>query len=219
MTLLLAFGGCQKGYDDSALWDEVNGLKTRLAELEKQVNARIATLQELVEAVEGKKSITDVLSIPPDAVKPDYYLVTFSDNTSLIWSDHIQIPECDQPLPGYDVSAPACYTLLMTDGTKTYLYNWHFVNAFQDDLCPHPWHVPALSDIQVMKTLVSVADMRASNWRDYSFQITPHEGVPGYLWSYAEYNATQGYMLDQQGIKYPTNYAPKVLYMNVRCVQ
>jgi uncharacterized protein (TIGR02145 family) len=72
--------GCSK-YDDSALWNEVNDLKARLTKLEEQVNARITNLQELVEA-RTKKYVTDVLPVP-NSEKPDYYLITFSDNTSI----------------------------------------------------------------------------------------------------------------------------------------
>jgi uncharacterized protein (TIGR02145 family) len=79
---LLAVNSCTK-YDDSALWNEVNDLKTRMTALEKQVNDDIETLKGLVTALEKKKYITNVSPFPPNSEKPEYYLIIFSDGTSI----------------------------------------------------------------------------------------------------------------------------------------
>lgn len=67
--------GCQ--YDDDDLWKEIDGIKTQLAELNKEVS----TLQTLVEALRQSKTITDVKQTA------DGYTITFNDNTSVTIAD------------------------------------------------------------------------------------------------------------------------------------
>lgn len=62
---------CQ--YDDDDLWKEIDGLKTQLTELNKEVS----TLQTLVDALRQSKTITDVKETD------DGYTITFNDNTTV----------------------------------------------------------------------------------------------------------------------------------------
>lgn len=55
--------GCSDKYDDSALRNDLNDLKSRVAKLEelcKQMNTNISSLQEIVKALKERESITNV---------------------------------------------------------------------------------------------------------------------------------------------------------------
>ena len=58
-------------YDDDDLWKEIDGIKTQLAELNKEVSA----LQTLVDALRQSKTISDVTQTDTG------YTITFNDNT------------------------------------------------------------------------------------------------------------------------------------------
>ena len=79
---LIAFAmGCSK-YDDSALWDSVNNLKDRVAQLEelcKQVNTNIAALQTIVSAVQSNDYITTVTPIKSGNEEIGY-TITFANH-------------------------------------------------------------------------------------------------------------------------------------------
>lgn len=65
-------------YDDSDLWDAVNGIENRVETLEQasaQMNADIKTLQSILEAIQNNISIT---TITPTA---NGYTITFSDGS------------------------------------------------------------------------------------------------------------------------------------------
>ena len=54
---------CRKEFDDSAIWDEIYDLEQRVANLEKQVNTNIKSIQQLAEAAQSYdyvKSITPI---------------------------------------------------------------------------------------------------------------------------------------------------------------
>lgn len=64
-------------YDDDDLWKEIDGIKTQLAELNKEVSA----LQTLVDALRQSKTISDVTQTDTG------YTITFNDNTSVSIAD------------------------------------------------------------------------------------------------------------------------------------
>lgn len=74
--------GCSNDYDDSKLWDSVNGLENRVAKLEelcKQINTNISSLQEIVKALQKNESIKSVATLPDGSG----YLITFSSGKSI----------------------------------------------------------------------------------------------------------------------------------------
>jgi hypothetical protein len=76
--ILIALGGCQK-YDDGALWDEVNSQAERLAALEAwqaTLNGNITALQELVNALQTQRYVTNVLEFTAPA--PGGYIISFN---------------------------------------------------------------------------------------------------------------------------------------------
>jgi hypothetical protein len=69
---------------------------------------------------------------------------TFGDQ---IWSDVIQVPACDKSDFMESVTSPDCRSY--TSGSTTwYYYNWPYVIANQDKMCPAPWRVPSSVDFQ-----------------------------------------------------------------------
>lgn len=64
MALALAFAACSDDYDDSALWDAVNGNTERIEALEawqEQVNSNIEALQQLLNTMDYITSVTPVM--------------------------------------------------------------------------------------------------------------------------------------------------------------
>ena len=73
---------CSKDYDDSALWDSVNGLENRVAKLEelcKQMNTNISSLQEIVKALKERESITNVSTLSNGSG----YSITFTSGKTI----------------------------------------------------------------------------------------------------------------------------------------
>jgi len=64
---------CSDDYDDSAIWEELNILKNRIA----QMNSEISSLQTIINALNSGKSIKSV----SDLTEGNGYRLTFSDDT------------------------------------------------------------------------------------------------------------------------------------------
>jgi uncharacterized protein (TIGR02145 family) len=64
---------------------------------------------------------------------------------SQIWSDVINIPACDHDAYTNSNDVPYCRSYT-TSGIKWYYYNWPYVNANKNTLCPSPWRVPSRED-------------------------------------------------------------------------
>jgi hypothetical protein len=90
------------------------------------------------------------LPIPPYAASTQTW--TFG-NSSLIWSDVIHIPNCNNPFDDSSLDEPKCCSYAVDETTWYYYYNWPYVNTNKDELCPSPWRVPTKGDFE---TLVSV---------------------------------------------------------------
>ena len=72
--------GCSEEFDDSAIWENLNSLESRVAALEqlcKQMNTNITSLQSIVEALQNKDYVTSVAPITEDG-KTIGYTITFS---------------------------------------------------------------------------------------------------------------------------------------------
>lgn len=79
---LIVSAGCSDDYDDSKLWDSVNGLENRVAKLEelcKQMNTNISSLQEIVTALQKNESIKSVATLTDG----NGYLITFSSGKTI----------------------------------------------------------------------------------------------------------------------------------------
>ena len=79
----ITLANCSDSYDDSKLWDSINGLENRVAKLEelcKQMNTNISSLQEIVTALQKNESIKSVATLPDGSG----YLITFSSGKTII---------------------------------------------------------------------------------------------------------------------------------------
>ncbi|MDF9830056.1 PL29 family lyase N-terminal domain-containing protein [Parabacteroides sp. PF5-6] len=82
LTAAVLLGGCK--YDDTELWDAVNGQAARIAALEQwqtTVNSNISTLQGLVSALGDNDYITGVT--PFASPEPGGYTITFSKSSPI----------------------------------------------------------------------------------------------------------------------------------------
>ncbi|MDR3132478.1 MAG: fibrobacter succinogenes major paralogous domain-containing protein [Prevotellaceae bacterium] len=71
---------------------------------------------------------------------------TFGGQT---WSDHIHLPECNKDDFKGSTSDPQCRSY--TGKRKAwYYYNWPYVAAHAEKLCPSPWRVPSREDFKVL---------------------------------------------------------------------
>lgn len=73
---------CSDDYDDSKLWNSINGLEDRVAKLEelcKQMNTNISSLQEIVTALQNSETIKSVSSLTDGTG----YLITFSTGKTI----------------------------------------------------------------------------------------------------------------------------------------
>jgi uncharacterized protein (TIGR02145 family) len=69
---------------------------------------------------------------------------------SQIWSDVINIPECDRDAFTNSNTVPYCRSYVV-NGKRWFYYNWTYVNENQNTLCPSPWwRVPTNDDFKAL---------------------------------------------------------------------
>jgi hypothetical protein len=85
---------------------------------------------------------------------------TFGD---LIWSDAIWIPECNKPdFEESDFYYPVqdCRSFTPSNSSKAwYYYNWYYVSANKDRMCPSPWRVPSREDLESLQSATSPREL------------------------------------------------------------
>jgi hypothetical protein len=65
-----------------------------------------------------------------------------------VWSDAIQIPECNKTDFPNSRTEPQCRNYYQSISNRTfYYYNWPYVKQHEESLCPPPWRVPTASDL------------------------------------------------------------------------
>ena len=63
----------------------------------------------------------------------------------MIWSDAIQIPECDRERFESSLTTPECRSYYV-GATKWFYYNWRYLGMYRKNLCPDPWRLPKQAD-------------------------------------------------------------------------
>ena len=74
----ITLANCSDSYDDSKLWDSVNGLENRVTKLEelcKQMNTNISSLQTIVAAIQNSESVVSVIPITKQTETVGYTIV------------------------------------------------------------------------------------------------------------------------------------------------
>jgi uncharacterized protein (TIGR02145 family) len=80
---------------------------------------------------------------------------------SQVWSDYINIPECDHVTYTNSNTDPYCRSNTANE-KKWYYYNWAYVNKNQKTLCPEQWRVPTKDDFVALdKALGGTGDARS----------------------------------------------------------
>lgn len=82
LAIIVIGNSCKNEFDDSTLWNSINGLEDRVAKLEelcKQMNTNISSLQEIVTALQNSETIKSVSSLPDGTG----YLITFSSGKTI----------------------------------------------------------------------------------------------------------------------------------------
>jgi hypothetical protein len=143
---------------------------------------------------------------------------TFGESP-LVWSDAIQIPECDKDDYDNHDTEPRCRSY-MSDKLR-YYYNWSYVNTNAATLCPSPWRVPSSSSD--FSALVGATD-RSTLINEWGYggyaRGSSMENVSSraYYWSSTDSGNTAYYLLYYSDNLY-VNYTSKVLGHQVRCVK
>ncbi|MDR1273908.1 MAG: hypothetical protein LBK12_05095 [Odoribacteraceae bacterium] len=77
------------------------------------------------------------------------------------WSDAIQMPDCNKE--SFEESETEPQGRSYRSGGKTYYYyNWAYVNANKNTMCPSPWRVPTRQDFERLYNLDMDAHQQAT---------------------------------------------------------
>ena len=98
-VVLMMFASCDK-YDDSSIRNDIQKLDERVSALEKwqgEVNRNIASLQTIVEALNGRDYVTDVSEIKDDEGYTVGYNVHFNKGGSKTINSSLIFPVPKRP--------------------------------------------------------------------------------------------------------------------------
>jgi uncharacterized protein (TIGR02145 family) len=146
-----------------------------------------------------------------------------------IWSDAIRIPACNKVsfTDSKDTSDCRSYT----GGLEIwYYYNWAYVHANADTLCPSPWRVPTENDLEL---LVKIAKQNSlidawglpgyaignSTGAEGELANLGGEGKLGYQWSATSLGNMYAYYLGYSSGGLYVGNTSKGYRFQVRCVR
>jgi hypothetical protein len=66
-----------------------------------------------------------------------------------VWSDAVRCPDCNKDALEDSYTAPRCRSYTSDEKTRDY-YNWAYVDANKEEMCPSPWRVPTKKDFDVL---------------------------------------------------------------------
>jgi hypothetical protein len=105
------------------------------------VESRAATVTFAAGTLSKAVSVTQAANVPTYAASTQ----TWTFGSTLVWSDAIQIPDCNKSSFTTSDTDPHCRSYTLGDNTW-YYYNWAYVNTNAATLCPQSWHVPTYTD-------------------------------------------------------------------------
>jgi hypothetical protein len=140
----------------------------------------------------------------------------------LIWGDPARLPGCDKADFANNDTEPQCRSY--TSGTNTwYYYNWAYVHAYANRLCPSPWYVPDRDEIydEFFAHAVSVETMiNAWGYGGYvDGGSIVHDETEAYYWSSTENNTNTAYYLTYNSSEKNLRTTNKYYGYQVRCVK
>jgi hypothetical protein len=144
---------------------------------------------------------------------------TFGESP-LIWSDAIEIPDCNKSDFGNSYTEPRCRSY--TSGKLRYYYNWAYVKAHAATLCPSPWKVPEQSDFNALVDATNYSTL-FSEWGGYggyaSGSTVTYMSTYGRYWSSTEDSTPYANYLDYRNGNLFVYYNYKYVGYQVRCVK
>jgi hypothetical protein len=158
------------------------------------------------------------------AGKPDTPLYAASTQTwtfgDQIWSDAIQIPECNKTsfTDSYDVPHCRSYT---TNNITYYYYNWAYVNTNGTTLCAAPWRVPSLSDFDALIGATS-SGVLSTAWGLPGYangSSMSYVGDYAYYWSATPNGSSNAYFLGYNSGNLYVSNTNRGRGFQVRCVR
>jgi hypothetical protein len=157
----------------------------------------------------------EVDDAPPYAASN--YVWVFGDQ---IWSDVIQMPDCNKET--FENSNTAPQGRSYTSGERTfYYYNWAYVNANKNTLCPSSWRVPNLDDLEILESNINASKL-INAW-GYSGYVDGSSidrvGTDASYWSSTETNSDRARYLYYHSGGLSLNLSSKYFGFPVRCVR
>ncbi|MDR2358423.1 MAG: DUF4988 domain-containing protein, partial [Prevotellaceae bacterium] len=118
----------------------------------------------LVSGSDGR-TVTRILQLlmmtPPYAASSQIW--SFGDS-QFIWSDAIQMPDCDKVDFKNSTTEPQCRSYTDEEAADKSYYNRVYVNENNASMCPSPWRTPTTSDFDELVKSVG-ANTVFDNWR------------------------------------------------------
>ncbi|MDR3351183.1 MAG: hypothetical protein LBN98_06060, partial [Prevotellaceae bacterium] len=197
-----------------------SALTVTLAELATGAPDRSATVTVTAGTLTQTVAVTQTLTATP-TYAASAQTWTFGAST-LVWSDAIQMPECNKDAYPNDHIYPQCRSY--TSGTNTwYYYNWLYVEANKSAMCPSPWRVPAKDDMDALIGATNGADLGTA-WGYSGFAGASGSmadiGTHSFYWSSTDNNsATQAYCMYFITTGAHVYYTAKYHGLQLRCVR
>ena len=144
---------------------------------------------------------------------------------SQVWSDAIQIPDCNKSNFRKSPTIPQCRSYTH-EGNTYYYYNWPYVNTNANLLCPAPWRVPNIADYVLLADNGKPLFCLLNNWGDtYGGWCDGARSLPEsvstlFYWSTWELNGELAqYAYYYNGALFPQAATLKYYGFQVRCVK
>jgi uncharacterized protein (TIGR02145 family) len=98
--------------------------------------------------VTGAPGIIKEIATPPDAASTKTWVITGNGITQT-WSDQINTRDCNISSFTNSTTVPQCRSVTYNN-VLYFFYNWSYVNANKDIMCPSPWRVPTANDVMIL---------------------------------------------------------------------
>jgi uncharacterized protein (TIGR02145 family) len=105
------------------------------------------TLDTFTDAT-GAPGIIKEIVTPPLAASTKTWVIVGNGITQT-WSDNINVPACNISSFSNSSTVPQCRSATYNSVLNFY-YNWSYVNANKNTMCPSPWRVPTANDLMIL---------------------------------------------------------------------
>jgi hypothetical protein len=137
-----------------------------------------------------------------------------------VWSNAILIPECNKADFTRDNDTPDCRSYTSGSATMHY-YNWAYVHAHKNTLCPAPWRVPTKNDLEVLTEQTTLNTLvKAWGYGGLAFGNSIIDAdSSAYYWSSTTNGSNHAYTLDYLSGYLIVNFTFRSYGFQVRCVR